>query len=668
MPVRRSHILLLFAGVIFTFLAVAGPAAPAYAQDPPSQGSPSPQTLTRANLWSFVDRRMTELDPLWRPDRGAYVTRAGYFSTRMIANALAVHSWAALAGHQGPARRDDRIAPMVAMLTRAPAFIERAHRPRGAVQFHLPGWTPNPVNLTLTTQHVALDAEVADALRLAWLARTDVDLPESLVAAITHAIHVTATSAFVRWPAIRLNQFQWQARLYAAHGTVTGDTTLLRVDYRRQLLRFLDGARHARTARTTNLNDGLGFLYLPNRSPSQRANRISTSEYGNIVFDGLGVYDDAMASGMPSLPSSAATLLRAWAERLLDGEWTHAGYLNWDTGLGFRRWHLARYWVFALSGLATLADQPILPAYQREWARWLFDRALRFYDANLSPQGGQAFSPVLFGVRSTQVDPVHGAQRFAIADPGFVAARAAATVVRQAAAPSDAAETVSEPPPLYAFDAASRRLAVTTPFYSAAVVDRSTAVGYGGADLARLFDRDGRPLGAIGSRETHGFGLRVTRRGSALLEVERGRRSAAAMHGPRRRRGTFSHLSLRAVVRGRQRTRVIIERQFRTDRIETRYLVRGPRLSTARLRLPVWSGQHTPLPPLAQRTRDGAILITVRQPSGRYRALVRAKGAKVRWRPLHRVRSTPGTRGILEVSVPLARGHARIQVTLVPNR
>ena len=27
---------------------------------------------------------------------------------------------------------------------------------------------------------------------------------------------------------------------------------------------------------------------------------------------------------------------------MIAGYWTHGGYLNWDTGLGFRRWHQAK--------------------------------------------------------------------------------------------------------------------------------------------------------------------------------------------------------------------------------------------------------------------------------------------------------------------------------------
>ena len=38
-------------------------------------------------------------------------------------------------------------------------------------------------------------------------------------------------------------------------------------------------------------------------------------------------------------PPAQLGLLREWVRRAIAGYWTHGGYLNWDTGLGFHRWH-----------------------------------------------------------------------------------------------------------------------------------------------------------------------------------------------------------------------------------------------------------------------------------------------------------------------------------------
>jgi hypothetical protein len=45
---------------------------------------------------------------------------------------------------------------------------------------------------------------------------------------------------------------------------------------------------------------------------------------------------------MPQLTATQEWRLRTWVERVLCGYWTHAGYLNWDTGLSFDRWHQAK--------------------------------------------------------------------------------------------------------------------------------------------------------------------------------------------------------------------------------------------------------------------------------------------------------------------------------------
>ena len=65
-------------------------------------------------------------------------------------------------------------------------------------------------------------------------------------------------------------------------------------------------------------------------------------------------YEDALRAGMKPLAGVQQQTLRAWARRALPAYWTHAGYLNWDTGLYLLRWHLARYWAWSAGRAAGL--------------------------------------------------------------------------------------------------------------------------------------------------------------------------------------------------------------------------------------------------------------------------------------------------------------------------
>ena len=141
----------------------------------------------------------------------------------------------------------------------------------------------------------------------------------------------------------------------------------------------------------------MGFLYLPDVRPTAPSNRVGTSEYANIVFHALDDYAPALAAGMPPLDGKRMWVLQSWARRILTGDWTHAGYLNWDTGLAYRRWHLTRYWVFALGGLSTLAEAPVLDDQERRWARWMFDRALGYYERLQAGRHTPAIPSTLYG-------------------------------------------------------------------------------------------------------------------------------------------------------------------------------------------------------------------------------------------------------------------------------
>ena len=661
LPVEMARSPVLRIVVLGTFAWVLGVPVPAPAQAPPP-APPTERAEQVEQLWAFVDRRAAELDGQWRPRLGGYVTRGGSFSTRMNANITAAPARGATAGHAGPARRDERIAPMVDALTRAPAFLDVAKRPaRATAHFHVPGWTPDAGSYLPLREHVSLDPQAAEGLALAVRARDIVGLPAALVERVQKAVRSTANSAFYTWPRQKLNQFNWPADMALADANVSGDATLLRRDFPQYLNHFLDHAHKRGRNRSPNLNDGMGFLYLPNVRPSAAGNRVGTSEYANIVFHALDDYAPAVAAGMPPLDAKRMWVLRSWARRILAGDWTHAGYLNWDTGLAYRRWHLTRYWVFALGGLSTLAEAPVLEEQERRWARWMFDRALGYYERLQAGRKKPAIPSTLHGIRSPESDPE--------SDPQFVAARIAGLVAHQALARAVDAPA-EQPPPLFAYDPGSRRLAVTTPNYSAAVLDQTIRLGYGGVDLARLYDSRGRPLGSTGSHDSTGFGVAITRRnGRRLLETQGGHRAGHSFRAGKPLRGAFTSRTMRATVRGRRRTSVRVRRTFLADRIVTTYVLRGPRTAVARIRLPVWDRLTRAPRPVVTKPGRGSLAVRVRQPAGSYRAIVRTRSRlTTRWRVIRRPpRSSPGTRGVLEVRLRLAHRRAVVSVTLIPG-
>ena len=103
---------------------------------------------------------------------------------------------------------------------------------------------------------------------------------------------------------------------------------------------------------------------------------------------------------MAPLAPEHVELLRAWIEHIVYGYWTHAGYLNWDTGYGFKRWHAGRTWALAQQGLLAIASAP---RFQNDpmigqWAKYMFDRGLGLYErlSREAPdaQGHRAVEPL----------------------------------------------------------------------------------------------------------------------------------------------------------------------------------------------------------------------------------------------------------------------------------
>ncbi|HEY8492337.1 MAG TPA: hypothetical protein VIN04_00495, partial [Myxococcota bacterium] len=522
--------------------------------------------------WAFADRMQSLLDGAWRETEGAYVTGAAG-ETSHNANLLYTHAAAAQRGHIGPARQDERARRLVRRLCASPPWATtltgtdagcpsaqpgaRALRP----QKHACGW--GAMLHTTQGQHVVVDTAVVRGLARAYHAREALGLGPDDVALIRDRVTKAANSTFYAYPALRLNQINWPIEIYAHAVAVGGDPHLLRHDCRLQLTRFADAlTRPAPGMRVPNTGPGYRFHYLPQFSDSKPTN-YDSAEYATIVCGALLFYEQAVAAGMTKLNREQVARLRAWVERVVCGYWTHAGYLNWDTGLGFTRWHQIKKPPLSQQSLLAVALSPRLQpsaAYGR-WARHLFDRALESFDRLVAEHGGVP-PQVMFGITRTPS---------ADGDPHLAAARMQANAA-QAAVLGLGRIAAEVPPPLYAFDPDTGRLAVTTPAYNTAIVPvNQGAFPYGGVELARLFDGDQRIAANVGGRPPAAFGVVVrdrrsghqtaSQRGRArpdlrrpplrLLEAPRGAVARPVAYPRRPYAGPFRRLEAIGTTRGR---------------------------------------------------------------------------------------------------------------------
>lgn len=206
--------------------------------------TPSATAHDDAGYFGFADRVQQQLDPIWDDDAGYY--RAGPGGVEPMTNSLMLltHSVAAMHGHRGASRNDRRARVVARRLVDGLPFVERRPPGRGDSQVHAPGFVSSMTDAG-APQHLVFDAEVIDGLAYAYRARRALGLPDATVRRIRRAIHRTARGRFWRWPAIRLNQVNWYALVYAADATVTGDGRMLRRDLALQLRRFFRGATGA---------------------------------------------------------------------------------------------------------------------------------------------------------------------------------------------------------------------------------------------------------------------------------------------------------------------------------------------------------------------------------------------------------------------------------------
>ena len=478
-------------GVLAAATLVA--AAPASAHDSETANLPR-APLTEAGYWTLADAMQRRLDPLWSERSDAYRVEGGGADTMVNGQMLLTHAVAAQRGHTGPSRNDRRARVIARRLVSSAPFVDRR---TGHGQVHAPGWV-NSLDNPRGEQHLVFDTQVVDGLVAAWRARHELALPEETVKLIEDRVSRTANGKYWRYPTLRLNQVNWYALMYAGAATVAGDQHLLRRDLSLQLRRFTTRIGHGGRA-AGNLGPGGRFHYLPDQPESHPMN-VDSAEYANIVMSLTRFLDQGRKAGM-KLSSHTRGTLRRWANRLLAGYWTHAGYMNWDTGLGFERWHQAKKLGLTQEALIGLAQDHTLglPARSRAWAKHILDQGLLLYERLALRENGIP-APVFFGVKAVP--------------QGVGSARLAASRIQANAARAIAAGLGSvpsaPPPPLFAYDPDVGRLAISTPHYNTAVVPvNQRAFPYGGVELARLFDRNQDVAGPVAGRPPATFGVIV---------------------------------------------------------------------------------------------------------------------------------------------------------------
>ena len=593
----------------------------ARAQDPAPGAGAAPTVDPTPDPWRIGDDIALRLESRWSATRGLYTNARGLPDTRLNSLMLQLHSMAALAGHQGAIRRDERIEPMVRVLTAPPVLVARSLRPRDTGHFpHAPAWSAligeNPEQARL---HPSIDTAVVRALTAAWRARGVVGMAPETPARIAAVLVELAASPFYRGDSRALNQINWQTEVYAAALEVAGDTSVLD-DYRSQLSWFAAYAHKTDPqykGGSSNLTSGGGFRYLPNRGRSAQLNQVETTEYGNLALSALGMYQAAIRAGMAPLAERDVEVLRTWSRHMLLGSWTHAGYPNWDTGLGTKRRHLRQYWAWALDGLMTASGPDALLGYpkQRAYARSIASHGVALFLATAwAPTAGLADGPLPAktsfgapnGFSSGAGHELIAPLRFAILDASLDGRF------------QDVADAV--PPNWYAHDRETGRFAFSTPRYNGAILPSRGGQAQGGIEPVRLFDGEQHPLTSLGGRGTGTLGLTIVKDGRTRLDTEPaapGTQSTRDVQLAGKRADTASSFGSPAEVRARATSsvgRVEVRHRFSTEGIVSTYratkIEKGARVA---LRVPVW-GQDASLQITRGAVRKGnRWLTTTRQ-------------------------------------------------------
>ena len=328
--------------------------------------------------WAFADSMQQRVDDHWDEQDGYFHLGGGGSEPMSNSMQLLTYSVAAMQGHEGPARNDHRARILADRLVSGAPVRDQEDRHR-----------PDPrARLGELDDQRAPAASTSSSTPRSWMvstyayrAREALQLPDG-----------DRDEDPQRDPPHR------PRLLLALPDDPPEPDQLVRADVRRRRDRdrrqhpaqagLLPAARRASSpasrgsaSRAGNFGPGMRFHYLPGppingaHEPRLRRVREHRPDLHALLRPGAA-RGHAGAERAP--PRS---VMHEWITRAVSGYWTHAGYMNWDSGLGFQRWHQGKKLGLTQEALIGLASSDsLLPGKQwGQWSKSMLDNGFDFY-------------------------------------------------------------------------------------------------------------------------------------------------------------------------------------------------------------------------------------------------------------------------------------------------
>lgn len=326
--------------------------------------------------------------------------------------------------------------------------------------------------------HPSVDSRCVEGLYYAWKYRETIELEAGQVARIEEVLRAKAESVYHReeW-GNQETAYWYNNALYAAF-EVTGDGRY--ADY---WGRYMDHF----VAHLDRPPEGGKMPYLyPDFAWNYNDRFLDTVEYGLMCYGGMINAQRMVERGLYRFDEEPLSKVQGYQQYVL-GMWRLDGYIHWDTGYGLERLLNGEYWAFSQRALLALAYAESINTGPEvsPYAKFLLDRSIELFgrmDVWNGDPADEAMPLLPYGAgyafgNKYEANAMFIAQLCQAVDLGI-----------------DRMEAW-DPRTLWRYNWYHRKLVVSTPRYSAALVGvGKRQFGYGGLELVELCDQKGRSL------------------------------------------------------------------------------------------------------------------------------------------------------------------------------
>lgn len=473
----------------------------------------------KIDYWAVIENIKNGcLEKNWDEREKYYFDEKGLPRTGINASILTV--FAIKAGKGKINEKEKERAVFIIKHLLSPKSFERGEsRGSGVTDWHLYGWH-EVIDSPLSDMGPSIDNPVIESLYYSWKYRQELGLSQALIDDIVDKVRLFAEDLITKIPTSdnQENIYWYKVALFYSNEILKNNILVEKwLTLAKETPDFIDKVYPGN--KTSWLWPDFTWNYNPEK-PQIHTNYF-TSAYSNNMFRGFLSYSAMKKINNFYYGEEEMAKIKAFQQHVL-GNWQLNGYLNWDESHRNNRQHILGSWIPSFGGLLTMIFSPDFNSSKEDQgiAKSIFDSGINLYLSMDSWEDDPLDYCVSNFPYGTTTEIFNFASKI---DSNAYFLNILAIALDLGLEDIEGAKNLNS---IWRYDWNRKRLLISTRKYNTAIIAQKSELSnedYGGIEIARLLDSNGRVLTNLGGFvfSAHSFNL-LNSTGELVFSTEPG--------------------------------------------------------------------------------------------------------------------------------------------------